>query len=253
MSEKKMVYSDDELIVRMWDKENIRHTMNRFCYYLSNGEPRRAIGELWVAKPENSGRASLGYNTGFYTGLDEVARHLVVDRDDRLQENLKKRLDADPDGSALKPGHGCSGMLTLTTPLIVLSDDGGSARFLGYSLGYTAEGKPDGTSEAYLTFSLVFTDLIKEDGEWRILNLTFNHDHTVECGANYADIPVLGWDDPIVARDGEPTVRRTVYDPLYGWEYIFSDMPKPYYTYTEGESYGPGGDLGKTYYERDPR
>jgi hypothetical protein len=261
MTAEKMVYSDDELIVRIWDREHIRHTMNRFCYYLSNEEPRRAINELWVTKPDNRVRASLGYNTGFYRGLDEVARHLVVDREQRLKDNLRARAAGDPSlqgsgssgASDIGLGYGCSGMLTLTTPLTILADDGMSARFVGYSLGYSAEGKPGGAADAYLSCDLLFADLLKEDGEWRILNLTFNHDHTIECGTSYADVPILGWDDPLVAREGEPTIKRTVYNPLYGWEYIYYDMPRPYYTYTDKDSYGPGGNLGKPYYERDPR
>jgi hypothetical protein len=255
MNDGKMICSDDELIARIWDREEIRHTMNRLCYHLSNEEPRRAIGELWVTKPENRAKASLGYNTGFYKGMDEVARHLVADRERRMHDNLRVRTDEGPSvqNSNLRPGYGCSRMLTLTTPLTVLSDDGMSARFTGFCPGYSAEGKPGGAVDAYLTFDRLFADLLKEDGVWHILNLTFNHDHTVECGTSYADAPVLGWDDPIVAMEGEPTIRRTVYDPLYGWEYMYSDMPRPYCTYSDKDSYGPDGNLGKPYYERDPR
>ena len=51
----------------------------------------------------------------------------------------------------------------------------------------------------------------------------------------------------------EESIYFTVYDPLYGWEYIWQDMPRPYETYREREGYGPGGDLGKPYYERERR
>jgi hypothetical protein len=61
-------------------------------------------------------------------------------------------------------------------------------------------------------------------------------------------------EDPITALDyGAPTIQRTVFDPFFGWEYIWQDMPKPYSTFTPKESYGPEGDLGKPYYQRERR
>ena len=252
MNEKPMEYTEDELITRLWDTEYIRHTMNRFCYYLSNEEARRAINELWVTKPENRQSASLGVNTGYYAGLGEVVRHLVLDRDRRLYQNLEARhaADASVENANSWLGYGCSRMCTLTTPLIVIADDGRSARFLGISPGFMSEGKPYGMVDAYITFDLIVADLLKEDGEWRIWHLTFAHDHTVECGTNYANVPIFDWDDPVTMRDGEPTVKRDVYNPLYGWEHIYDDMPRNYYTYTERDGYGPDSDFGKPYYGR---
>jgi hypothetical protein len=255
MRQTNALLTEDEQIARLWDIENIRHAMNRFCYYLSNEEPRRAIDELWVAEADNRNTASLGYNTGYYIGLDEVSRHLVSDREARLSGNLKARSAADPsiDGSDINRGYGFAAMMTLTTPLIIVADDGRTARFLGYCLGFTTEGKPDDTAESYLTFELILADLILEGDEWRIWHLVFQHDHTIEVGKNYADVPVIGWSDPVIARSGTPTRAQEVYNPLYGWEYIYQDMPRRYPTYTDKTGYGPDGDLGKTYFERDPR
>ena len=58
-------------------------------------------------------------------------------------------------------------------------------------------------------------------------------------------------DDPLEAEFGEPTVKRTVYEPFFGWEYMYQDMPRPYYSYTDIRSYGPEGELGLPYYERE--
>ena len=53
------------------------------------------------------------------------------------------------------------------------------------------------------------------------------------------------------AEFGEPTVKRTVYEPFFGWEYLYQDMPRPYYSYTDLRSYWPEGELGIPYYERE--
>ncbi len=75
-----MQYTSEELAIRLWDTERIRHTMNRMCYYLSNRDFRGLINDLWVQK--NKRTASLGYNNGYYIGMDEIVRHLVLEQTD---------------------------------------------------------------------------------------------------------------------------------------------------------------------------
>ena len=245
-------YTEDELITRVWDVENIRHTMNRMCYYVSAEEYRKAINELWVTKADNRRTASLGVNHGYYVGLDEVVRHLVLDRTQHLYENLNARAAADPsiECSNLNLGYGCAAMMTLNTPLIKVTDDGRYGKYMGYALGFTTEGKPDGTADSFMTFDRVLADLVKEDDDWKIWHYVVAHDHTVEAGTNYSAVPVRGWEDPLQIAEGTPTVSQTVYEPLFGWEYVYEDMPRKHYTYTDKMSYGPNGDLGKPYFRR---
>lgn len=250
---KKPVYTNDELVEHITDVEDIRYVMNRMCYYMGNEENRRMINELWVQEPDHRRSASLGYNNGYYVGLDSVVSHLVVDRDNARYENLKARAEADPSITCdnLNLGCGCSSMRTLTTPLVKVADDGRTARYMGYSLGFTCEGKADETADSYFLLDLIFADLVKEEDGWKIWHLIFAHDHTMEVGGNYAKIPVRGWEDPIEAAFGQPDIEQTVHDPFFGWEYMYYDMPRKYYTYTEKGGYGPNGDMGKPYYIRD--
>lgn len=249
----KMTYTNDELVQQICDIEEIKYTMNRLCYYMGNEENRRVISDLWVQEYDHRQSASLGYNNGYYTGLDSVIGHLVVDRENERYANLNAYAEADPanECSNLNLGYGCSSMRTLTTPLVKVAEDGRTAQYLGYSLGYQSNGKPDGTAESYFLMDLVFADLVREENGWKIWHLTFTHDHTMAVGENYANVPVLGWQDPIEAHFGTPDIPQKVYEPLFGWEYLYYDMPKKHYTYSEKESYGPGGKLGKPYFVRD--
>lgn len=252
-----MTYTNDELVERIWDKETIAMLLNRHSYLISNHMGREALNTLWVTGRAYRETASLAVNRGYYVGIDEIARHLVADDDALLRENLRPYaqagLDVRETGEFL--GLGMAGMDTVTTPLVYVSDDGRTARYLGYRLGFRATGKPDGDADCYLDFGLVFADLVKEDGEWKLWHLVLEHDHTVTVGENYEDLPVLreGYQDPLERYAGRPTVEATVYDPLFGWEYIWRDMPRPHYTYLDKEGYGPGGDLGKPYYLRERR
>jgi hypothetical protein len=246
--------AEDAKITRLWDIENIKMTVNRFVYYLANEEPQRALDELWVKGVELRKTASLGYNTGYYIGIDEVKRHLVDERKAWLEANLKTRAEADKeiDASGENLGYGVATLNTVSTPLAVVADDGKTARFLGDSIGFTTEGNPDDTATSYLTFDLVLADLVLEEGEWKIWHVVYQHDHTIEVGTNYGDSPTIGWEDPLYARFGKPTREQEVYNPLYAWEYIYQDMPHKYATYTDKAGYGPESDLGKPYYIRDP-
>ena len=254
MIEKKMVYTDDEQIVRIWDVELVRNTMGRMAYYFSSGDTRRLVNELFVTEADYRRKASLAMNNGFYIGLDEVVRHLVLDENQRMYDNLKARAEADPSipMDNLHLGLGCADFMTVTTPVVKISDDGRFAQFMGYYLGYTIEGKADKTAAAYQLFGRIMADLVKEEsGEWRIWHLALAHDHTVESGSNYADFPVRGWPEPISDRFGEPTEKRELYNAFFGWEYCPEDMPKEkYYTYTDKLGYGPESDYGRPYYER---
>lgn len=227
-------YTNEQLVDRIYDREMIKQLICRHSYYLSNGEAQRALDELWVSGPE----AALGYNNGWYIGTDEIARHLVSDYNARVAGKT-----------------GIAGMDTITTPLVYIADDGESARYLGYRLGYTAEGKADGSADAYMDFGLVRADLVHVEGQWRILHMVLEHDHTVTVGEDYNKVPVRqpADADPLEARFGTPTREETVYDPFYGWEYMWDDMPRPYETYDEKSSCGPNGLINKPYYKRERR
>lgn len=251
-----MVYTNEERIDRIWDREKCVQLINRHSIYYSNDWRRRELDDLWVTRPELRETASLGYNNGYHVGMEAIARHYVVEREAQLYERLKPYQQAE--GVELcreNLGLGASGMHTSTTPLVYIADDGKTARYQGYQLGYQSVGHPDGTAESFLEFGLIYADLVKEDSGWKIWHLVLEHDHTVEVGTAYSDVPVRRPDaeDPLARDYGTPNVARTVYNPLFGWEYVWQDMPRPYETYTEKGSYGPGGDLGKPYYARERR
>ena len=252
-----MRFTEEERVDRIWDKENGVQLINRHSFYYSNDMRREELSDIWVQEPEHQRSASLAYNNGYYIGMDEIARHYVEDRENLLYERLQPYCEKDPslEKSRENLGKGASQMHTATTPLIYISDDGKTAQYQGYQLGYQSIGKPDGSADGYLEFGLLYADLVKENGQWKIWHLVMEHDHTVEVGQPYEEVPVLRPDseDPLAIDYGHPTMEKTIYDPFYGWEYAYQDMPRPHATYTDKRSYGPSGELGKPYYERDGR
>lgn len=245
-------YTNEELVTRIWDKENVLKTINRHSYYYSNEQRQEELDALWVREPENRKTASLSYNNGFFTGFEEIRRQYVAYR---AEQRAAAWAPYEAAGVSGGPGYGCAAMHTSTTPLVYIAEDGKTAQYLGYHLGFESTGKPDGSADTYMDLGLIHADLVKEGEEWRIWHLSLEHDHTITVGENYAKVPVrqAPEEDPLFVNFGSPTEPREVYDPFFGWENMWYDMPRPYPTMTPERSYGPDGDLGKMYYERDKR
>lgn len=210
-------------IQRIWDKENIRHTMNRLSYAISNQTLSETLDTLWAKEHT----PTLGYNNGFYVGKDSIRAHL---------------------STLPHTDTGDAAMETMSTPLIILSEDGETAQFLGYRAGFSCR---DGN--AYLTLGLCFADLIREGETFRIWHMILTHDHTMETGKAYRETPAFGWEDPMEKDFGTPDILRVLQAEGYGWEQLYYDMPKAYTTYHPRFDYGPDGDFGKRYFDRQCR
>jgi hypothetical protein len=243
-------YTDGEMIHRAWYRECIQDTMGRFMLYWGNGERRRAIDELWVQDAKNRTGASYGTNIGFFTGFDEVMRHFVTEYENKQAAVLQAFKKAGRSGA--QPGIGLTATHSCTTPLLYIANDGLTARFLGYDLGMSGRGKPDGTADCYFEIGLFFAELIREKSNWKIWHVVEQHDFSVESGKDYNDVPTVIRDpaDPSRKDYGDPTVKKEVYNEAFGWEYLFYDMPKPFKFNDEDEGYGATGKVGRKFYER---
>lgn len=246
-------YTEDEMIFRAWDKEVIHDLIGRLVLYWGNGERRRAVDELWVRTAANQETASFATNTGFYVGINEVARHLVLEYEEKKYASLETFTTASSGVYTNKDlGMGMTAMHSCTTPVLFIANNGLTARYLCYDLGMSGKGKPNGTADCYFEFGLLLIELIKEEDEWKIWHLVEEHDFSIESGKDYNEVPTVITDtnDPASKDFGDPTIKKDVYDNQYGWEYLYEDWPVPYKHYDEDYGYGPNGIVGKKYYER---
>ena len=244
MSEMELHLTPEEQVLRLWDKEEIKDLMSRSAYYTANDERRRAITELWVSSDENRKTASLGYNNGYYTGLDNSMKHSVSDCRDAGFEHDRSWLEVtDLDLSEKNLGHGASFVHTRNTPYIELSGDGKTAKYIGYDCGLYCIGKPDGTSDSNFTFAKIFADLIREGDDWKIWHLLITYDHIIPAGKSYGELdPEAPWGADIVEQAcGDPTIRDVAYDSLYGWVDVWERLPRPYYTFDNAKGYTAEG------------
>ena len=176
-------FTDDELIVRIMDKEEIKKLMARRAFYYANNRRREELEDLWVKTPEYKATASYGRNWGYYVGMDSIARYYVVEHTKKQYAALEAIHAANPAVEVinLNLGYGCTAFHTVTTPMLYIAGDGKTARGLWYVPGQETQMQPDGTAKAYWTMDNMSADFVKENGQWKIWHLVVCSDFFVEA------------------------------------------------------------------------
>lgn len=238
-------YTDDELIVRIMDKEAIKKLMARRAFYYANNQRRRELDELWVSTREYRDSASYGRNWGYYVGMDSIANYYVLEHTKKQYADLAAIHENDPtvavDNRNL--GWGCTAFHTVTTPMLYIAGDGKTARGLWYSAGQETIMQADGTAKAYWTMDNMSADFVKENGSWKIWRLVVCSDFFVEAGTDFktGTLEPLTGPDPFRDEFGTPDIPMTVHNPRYNLSDNYPPMPLPYETYTVAGSLAPQG------------
>ena len=234
---KKIIRSNEERLIRVWDIEQVKDLMSRRTVYETNGEHQKELDELWVQVPENQATASFGRNWGFYVGMDEIKRYYV----DQYAEQVAAELQAigKPDEA---PGYGRFLYHPLSTPNGNLAEDGKTAQGTWYSIGADCYPTADG-EDCNWNCQKICADFIKEPGGWKIWHVVFSNDFQVKFGQSVSELQSIyirgtGRDE---IDFGTPTIPMLAHDPSYTWCDNYPPLNDPYETFTDEISYGPEG------------
>jgi hypothetical protein len=245
-------YSDEELMTRLWDTEEIKKLVYKRGYYIANEWRAKELDELWVSDPDLRKTASMGKNTGWYVGMDAIRAYYV----EKHLADRKRQLAAI---SAANPAildceenlHiGCIANHPATTGLVEIAGDGKTAKALFYSNGQETQADPDGTATAMWVPQKQAYDLVKEDGQWKIWHLTMAVDSSLEAGGNFSETDAYTHydSDPIMLEFGTPTIPCITHDATFNWWDNYPPRPLPYETWSDELSYGPEGYKPQEYF-----
>ena len=263
-------YTDEELVVRLWDKEIIKDLMTRRCYYKQNDWREKELKELWVSGEELKKTASLANNLGYFVGMDDISTYYVDGIAEKRREQLaltRKQIPGAEYGTGVMNAH------TFHTIMVELSGDGKTARYLCYDHGTQTSPDEDGIPHGYWTSGTLLADLVKEEGAWKIWHFKSMHDFSIPAapvpgaggfgfggpppedgdgekkeGEPPADMggpppqPDMG-PDPYEDDYGTPTVPAP-YITKWAWNDLPKQMPNTYVpneSYDPKKSYGPEG------------
>lgn len=231
---------------RLVDIQAIQEVMSRHAWYYSAGQHERELDELYAKKQPD---VSFGTNVGYWIGLPSIRRFYVDWFKKQSQKDLKALSKRHPEVKD-EPRNllaGTSMMHTITTPLIVVADDGKTAKGLFYSPGQVTQ-TPLGQPSANWMWERYAVDFIREDGRWKIWHFNVFTDFSVEPGGDWtrpgpgAKIDLqpgetLPWEDPDAPQPDLPmeTYQRWGVAVVRGEKPL---IPVPYRTFSETFSYG---------------
>lgn len=255
MAYKMRSFSDDELIRRVWDQEEIRKVIHRFAYYEAAGRRGEALDRFWVSSPELQASVSFGRNWGFLEGMDDIRDYYV--------------------GRCRFGAPGTVLMHPLSTKLLCLAEDGKTAQ--GIWMGIAYEISPDENDELQACWisERVAVDFILEDGVWKIWHMFVGTNFVLPTGESYAQQPLrtrtvtraegsphwynLGLGREVAQGEvalfdqipGYPERERfldgrepeEIYTALYNDPLHFPPLPQPYPTYQAVPGYDRAGFL----------
>ena len=161
-------YTDEELIQRVWDVEEIKKLIHKRVIYIANEMRKEELNDLWVQDPEHQKTASFGRNTGYYTGMDAIHDYYVVHHQKEREKQLKELHAANPAIADIPQNlHiGCLSSHPVSTGLVELAGDGKTAKGLWYAIAQETEAQPDGTGKALWMPEKIAVDFVKEEDGW---------------------------------------------------------------------------------------
>ena len=240
-------YSDDERIIRVWDKEIVKDLLARRQVCEMNNDRRTELETLWVREPQNRATASFGSNWGYYVGMDEISAYYVVKHEEDLQAELNTARITRPELRDIRDNFGYGSYINhhASTPYIVLAGDGKTAKGMWYSIGTECHGQEDGSVQAMWYLERICADFIKEsDGEWKIWHLIVSNDCEYEAGTSVGEVysfPEPGQEILPQNEFGTPTFPYVVHNRSYGWSDNYPALPTEYETYDPATGYGYEG------------
>jgi hypothetical protein len=232
-------YTNDELIARVWDVEEIKKVAYKRVYYIAGDKRKEELDDLWVSDPKFRETASFGRNWGYYVGMDNIREYYVT----KHNADLEAQKEANK-ANALNVGNVYAH--PATTALVELAQDGKTAKGLFYCISQETKAKKDGTADARWILEKIGIDFVKEKDGWKIWHIVIAMDLNCEAGENYSEQPVyVDWEtDPVKVEFGKPTVEKLVHDATFNWWDNYPGMPPyadEYETWSDDISYGPEG------------
>ena len=225
-------YTDEELIARVWDVEEIKKVCAKRVYYVANDWRKKELEDLWVSGEAAKKTASFGRNWGYYVGMDAIEDYYVNQHD--------KKIEALPGKSH---GDGCLFLHPASTGLAYEAYDGKTARGLWYCISQETLPVSESEADARWNMEKLAIDFLKEDGKWKIWHLVIATDLQSEAGQDYMKQKVYLPDEenPAFVEFGTPTIPMLTHNAMYNWLDNYPAPPVPYRTFDEDNSYGPEG------------
>ncbi len=236
--------SAGEKALAMWEVQNV---MSRHAYYHSLAINLKEVNDLWVAADGPNAKTARFTSPAFVmNGLSTIKRAYGEENEQRKKDALEKLSKiSDVENTPENIGAGYEWVIhTNTTPIIVIADDGKTAKGMWYSPGIGLMADLEGEKpKANGTFfwEKYAVDFIKEDGRWKIWHMQMVYDYTPKLNGDWLDFSDKGGAEAGERGDlpegfSEPEYSYPAYSPERAAT-MYPKLPEPYATFSETFSY----------------
>lgn len=234
----------EKKIGRWEDRRELKNLMGRYMYSLMYNRQNKMADMFWSRRED----ICLGFNNGYYKGPAAIRQYYQAATDwIAFQGKLMRGYFSETLGDKTDEevfGIGPLEFKPMAMPVIVIADDGETAKGYWYSRGSYAKVAKSGPI-AYWTWGVFCVDFIREDEQWRIWHLLNVEDVNHIAGQNWAAPEVPFPDEPGFERADEfklpepniPRCNRRLYTPDRPFSKL-PELPVPYGTFSETFSYG---------------
>jgi hypothetical protein len=217
-------YTDEELLRRVMDVEEVKTLIYRRVYYLAADRREEELCDLWVSEERWRDTASYGSNWGYYAGMDKIAKYYTAGP---TALRRRGRVSAHP----------------ASTALVEVAGDGETAKGMWYCIAQETNVTPEGGAAALWILEKLAVDFRREKTGWKIWHVVTAADLSCEAGTDYREQPVYldPAKDPVALEFGHPTISMLTHDTTFNWCDNYPPMPEPYEVFSDAISYGPEG------------
>ncbi len=231
---------------RARDVQEVQNVMSRRMWFHSVGQNENELA-LWSTKHE----VRWAQNQGCYVGMKSIAVGYDTINRKNQQAEIERLSKLNPkianDWKSRFVGN--TVLHTLNSPLIVIADDLQSAKAVWYTPGAILTTTDGVHPVGFWIWERYGVDLVKEDGQWRFLNIQVNTDFINPMGSAMqpqgADAAALGVEGvqangPHPAFDvPKPDVQTTLYHEFGATRVptVTPRLPVPYRTLSETFQY----------------
>lgn len=240
-------YTSEQLVGIFEDQRDLKNLMGKVCFTMLLKKEKDMVEDFWSQRED----ICLGLNDGWYVGREAVGGYYQALHNHTLEatEFLKRAFPERMEKLTQEEQFGAGSMdvKPMDTAVIEIAGDGESARGIWYSRGTYNDLTPQGPL-AFWKLGVYACDFVREDGQWRILNMLNLTDIHVPGGrswgdahpAAYPELPEFAEAKPFQApKPTYPQVLRETYYPGRPFAPL-PEPPEPYETLSDTAIYGYG-------------
>lgn len=237
-------FSPMDLLDRLEWRREIRNVMGRISHDYAVKQEAEIYSRYFSTRED----VCLGLNNGYYKGKAAVAGYYrALGEEIKLSSRLIRNMFPKELGEKTEEetyGVGMISYVPFESQVIEIADDGLSAKGIWNVRGSTSCLTPGGPVANWI-FGWAAVDFVREEGQWKILNLLLLYNVNHQCGVGFCEdekhfplVPEFG--DMARFKLPEPNVPMNVFETYYPSrpKAVSPRCPEPYETFEKTFSYG---------------